>query len=512
MNIRPKTLDNSQQIAHNVQSKSLADELTPKKIYKIYAISSYNSWPQKRIDENYTEHSLDQLVNLLQTENKGYHQRIDPHEYYTFFGDCDKYKDTFDKFSDLLIDFLKNAYSIIITKPDISYTENKSTKGSYHYAIPKIYCKCNKLKQIHEHFAELNKDDFFYDKQKVIDTGIYSTHWFRLPNQYKEKNKDTEHIIKQGTMKDFILGFISKESICIDDNEYALQNKIIVKSKPKKNIKLLEESKELPHTNFRKFTKMEIKMLVNMLSNNRYNYNDWLNVGICLYNIDTTYIDIWDTWSKKDKGKYQSGLCQEKWKSFSKNGLEIGSLILWAKLDNPAEYEKFIKKQKIIDIVDKYKDNFPDNKLDITNIISTDISHYVGLNDKYCPIAKDEHQSNMVYIEMSPLEYVMKCHLCIGQKYPCDHNQLKEVEIKQIFNTLNIQNLNVNIYNSENKEDVSQYDEYSYDYENVYDDLELNKLIFKSLNQTHYDIAMVLFYISKHKFMYSLNGTNFDMH
>ena len=74
----------------------------------------------------------------------------------------------------------------------------------------------------------------------------------------------------------------------------------------------------------------------------------------------------------------------------------------------------------------------------------------------------------------------MKCHCCVGQKYPCTHVQLSEKEIKQIFNTINIQNLNINIYN--NKPDDNQsIDEYSYEYENVFDDMEFNKLIFKSV-------------------------------
>jgi P4 family phage/plasmid primase-like protien len=259
---------------------------------------------------------------------------------------------------------------------------------------------------------------------------------------------------------------------------------------------------------FRDLIKMEIKTLVNLLSPNRYNYQDWLNVGMCLHNINEFYLDIWDNWSKKDKNKYKPNECRDKWATFSdtlNNTLNIGSLLMWVKEDNLDEFTKFIKKKKILDLVNKYKDIFPDNDLDIANIITNEISHYIGLNDKYCPMAKKEHDTNSLYLELSPIEYVMKCHLCIGQKYPCTHTQLKEKEIKQIFNTLNIQNFNINIYN--NKSDDSQAnDEYSYEFENVFDDIEFNKLIFKSLNQTHYDIAMVLYSIIQHKFIYTFNN------
>lgn len=255
---------------------------------------------------------------------------------------------------------------------------------------------------------------------------------------------------------------------------------------------------------------MEVKTLVNMLSNNRYNYQDWLNVGICLHNINDKYMDIWDAWSKKDKLKYKPNECKEKWASFHKqeNGLHIGSLLMWSKEDNPETFDKFRKNKKILDLVDKYKNIFPDNELDISSVITNNTSHYIGLNDKYCPIAEAEHVTNSLYLVLSPYEFAMNCHQCIGQKYPCDHIHLNENELKQIFDLVQIQNLqNLNVIINNNTSNENQLlDEYSYEYENVFDDAEFNKLIFKSLNQTHFDIAMVLYHISKNKFMYSFNN------
>mgnify|MGYP003353227420 CR=1 FL=1 len=40
---------------------------------------------------------------------------------------------------------------------------------------------------------------------------------------------------------------------------------------------------------FRELTKMEVKTLVNMLSPNRSNYEDWINLGMCLHNINDKY-------------------------------------------------------------------------------------------------------------------------------------------------------------------------------------------------------------------------------
>jgi len=89
-----------------------------------------------------------------------------------------------------------------------------------------------------------------------------------------------------------------------------------------------------------------IKKLVNLLSVSRADsYYDWLYVGICLYNINSSeeYLKIWDGFSKKSD-KYTEGGCSGKWGSFNcnMNGYNIGSLRYWAKEDNPDEYKKLL--------------------------------------------------------------------------------------------------------------------------------------------------------------------------
>ena len=60
------------------------------------------------------------------------------------------------------------------------------------------------------------------------------------------------------------------------------------------------------------------------------------NVGLCLYNINSKYLIIWDKWSQKNN-KYNENECEQKWNKFKKdkNGLKIGSLLMWAKMDSP---------------------------------------------------------------------------------------------------------------------------------------------------------------------------------
>ena len=70
--------------------------------------------------------------------------------------------------------------------------------------------------------------------------------------------------------------------------------------------------------------------------------NSWLDVGICLYNIDNSLCSIWDIFSKKSS-KYKSGECQRQWNSFSSytQKLTIASLHHWAKIDDPVQYQQF---------------------------------------------------------------------------------------------------------------------------------------------------------------------------
>ena len=97
------------------------------------------------------------------------------------------------------------------------------------------------------------------------------------------------------------------------------------------------------------YVKNDIKELVMMLSDERCNdYTGWLNVGICLHNIDSSYLYIWILWSMKSD-KYEDGTCEEKWNGFCNtgSGLNIATLLYYAKQDNPVKYAEFMKLRRI---------------------------------------------------------------------------------------------------------------------------------------------------------------------
>lgn len=78
------------------------------------------------------------------------------------------------------------------------------------------------------------------------------------------------------------------------------------------------------------FSEDDIEILLDMLNISRCdNYNDWINVGMCLHNINSNYFDLWKRWSQNSE-KYEDKVCQRKWDSFKKGhgSLKIGSLLL----------------------------------------------------------------------------------------------------------------------------------------------------------------------------------------
>lgn len=92
------------------------------------------------------------------------------------------------------------------------------------------------------------------------------------------------------------------------------------------------------------FTYNEIEQLVNLLSEERANsYKDWIEVGWCLHNIcRDSLLDLWILFSKKSN-KFQEGVCEKLWEKMKDEGLFIGSLIMWAKKDNPDGFKKWQK-------------------------------------------------------------------------------------------------------------------------------------------------------------------------
>lgn len=61
-----------------------------------------------------------------------------------------------------------------------------------------------------------------------------------------------------------------------------------------------------------------ITEMLEFLNPSVLSYEEWLKVGFALKE-EGFSVDVWDTWSRRDAGRYHSGECLSKWKTFSGN-------------------------------------------------------------------------------------------------------------------------------------------------------------------------------------------------
>ena len=79
-------------------------------------------------------------------------------------------------------------------------------------------------------------------------------------------------------------------------------------------------------------------------------YNDWINLGWVLRNIDYRLLPHWVEFSKIGSN-YVEGECQSLWDRMRKDHLGMGTLRWWAKSDNPQRYKEIID-NSVIPLID----------------------------------------------------------------------------------------------------------------------------------------------------------------
>ena len=88
---------------------------------------------------------------------------------------------------------------------------------------------------------------------------------------------------------------------------------------------------------------LEITSLVRILHIDRANsQTSWMEVGWCLHNIGKqTFLPLWVEFSKRGN-TFKEGECEGLWDKMRNDGLQKGSLHMWAKKDSPCEYKKIV--------------------------------------------------------------------------------------------------------------------------------------------------------------------------
>jgi hypothetical protein len=372
------------------------------KTYQVWDISSYAQSNRNYIETKSAQYTLNVLENILQRKMNN-HFRIHKNTYYTLFGDIDGYNDNIDIFIKSFIVFMREYYNIDIDETDIMYTINHSKKGSYHFAIPKYYCKTEKIKEIMSNFILFDEN---FDN-KIIDLSIYCEKWFRYPNQKKENKTGSEHVIEKGELVNFIVEYIPKYSTNIDnivnikyvkddidvfdnndscesstssenshnnkndndnddDNDNSCESGI--SSESSINSESSEDNKKnkicVENISNNDEQKNKVKSCVDVTfdlykllfdecySDERFNeYNSWLQVGMCLKNgFGDEGFELFNYFSKKGKNYGGKKITRDKYNSLTtlcSKGYQIGTIYYYAKKDNYKKYKKIMKKYEI---------------------------------------------------------------------------------------------------------------------------------------------------------------------
>jgi hypothetical protein len=62
-------------------------------------------------------------------------------------------------------------------------------------------------------------------------------------------------------------------------------------------------------------------------------YQQWITIGLCLYNLGNEGLSLWDNWSRKSS-KYEAGVCEDVWERFSPREISLASLFYYAKMNS----------------------------------------------------------------------------------------------------------------------------------------------------------------------------------
>ena len=273
------------------------------------------------------------------------------------------------------LDVSNEQLKAFVFERDAPYKDRGNTKDGIHIMYPYIICDTQIQHLIREHvllncqpiLSQLGCKNSNYDD--IVDKSIVSVNnWlmygcskptakpYKLTHIYdyeyndlNTKKYNEKQLIKLLSIRDHE----SSEFKPIKEEHKYLLDKKKPPVKTKKTIKITKLSN--PSQNYLQydFNLDEVRDLTKLLSADRSDsYKNWIEVGLCLHNIDISMLDSWIDFSRKSS-QYKEGECQDIWNTFEmrEDGLGIGSLHRWAKMDNPKEYQIFTRNNISKDIL-----------------------------------------------------------------------------------------------------------------------------------------------------------------
>jgi P4 family phage/plasmid primase-like protien len=218
------------------------------------------------------------------------------------------------KYGGYIKDGLHIVYPFIITSPDIQY----HIRTLFISKLDGQLCD----------LPYINSIDEIVDKSVIHSSG-----WFL----YKSSKPNLEPYLLTHIFDD------TQNEINHEYSDYELTKMLSIQYKTENvesKIKLNSEISNYPNGNIENVD--SVKSLCDMLNVERSDdRSSWIDVGLCLYNINDGLLGIWKEFSKKSE-KYKGGECEKIWSTFTKDKpgrkLTIASLNMWARVDNPQKY------------------------------------------------------------------------------------------------------------------------------------------------------------------------------
>lgn len=306
---------------------------------------------------------------------------------------------TYLKIINKYIDTSELDYNIYVTEKETPTKKNTNFKDGFHCIFPDLcilpelqyLIRYEVVKEFKENnyfknFKILNDYDDIFDKAVIEQTG-----WLLYGSKKPDKSPYLLTYIFDENLneidKKFIYDLPRKLSIRNNDEEDILNPKIsdsdikellkkynIQKKQKKKGIRrhniLSQEILDKLRGRINIINGKEIKEfgLLDILNPKRAdNYQDWIQLGWTLHNIDNIeLLEDWIDFSSKSKKFDNTGNeCERLWDGFKNENKGIGSIIYWAKIDNPDKYNEWLKKQE-----DKYiGKGISGNSADVAEVI-----------------------------------------------------------------------------------------------------------------------------------------------
>jgi len=263
-----------------------------------------------------------------------------------------------------------------IFERDEMYKTKGMTKDGIHILFPFIisypnaqyFIRDNIIKKIGDIISDLGLKNSIPD---IVDRSVIApnTLWL-LYGSNKDKPKGNPYKLKY--IYDGNLNNISINDFNLNNDN--LTKFFSIRDKKENELSIIrEDKKHLLENNKKKIIKKvintigydtsKIRELVFILNEERAdNYNQWLELGWALHNIDPNSQELLDIWIdfSKSSSKFKEGECEKEWNRSKSDGLTIKTIYYWAKIDNYQKYLEFKNKDldKWINISVKTQSNY----------------------------------------------------------------------------------------------------------------------------------------------------------